>query len=123
MAGVLGFSVAACSIVGLYDKSTAACTLEYVEGDLVEQWGRTALTNSRWNSGSYDGLLVWPDGWSLRTMDGGGLEVVDPAGEVRARTGERIAVSAVADKTAFPMVTLGGLLVCPGGNPFRDWEE
>jgi hypothetical protein len=118
MAVVLGVSVSACSFVGLYDKSTAGCTLESVEGDLVEQWGRTALSNSRWLSQSLDGPLVWPDGWSLRTVDGGGLEVVNPAGEVRARTGERIAVSAVSDNGS-PMVTLGGLLVCPR-DPFRD---
>ena len=112
MAIVLGVSVSACSI------GPVTCTLEPVEGDLVEQGGRTALSNFRGISRSFfDGPLVWPDGWSLRTVEGGALEVVDPDGVARARTGERIAVRAVSDNGS-PMVTLGGLLVCPW-DPFR----
>jgi hypothetical protein len=118
MAIVLGVSVAACGTGSVHVPSGAGCTIEHVEGDLVEQGGRTAISNSVWLSQSgWDGPLVWPDGWSLRTVDGGALEVVDPAGVARARTGTRISIAAVSDN-AFPMMTEGQLLVCPY-DPFR----
>jgi hypothetical protein len=118
MAGVFWVSVAACGTGSVHVPSGAGCTIERIDGDLVEQGGRTALSNSRWaaNSQSFDGPLVWPDGWSLRTVDGGALEVVDPAGGVRARTGTRISISAASDNSS-PMVTAGQLLVCPN-DPF-----
>src|SRR5690349_11995492 len=111
---VLGVSVAGCGTGSVLNPvrsvqfpSGVICTIEHVEGDLVEQGGRTAISSSVWLSQSgWDGPLVWPDGWSLRTVDGDALEVVDPAGVVRARTGTRISIAAVSDD-AHPMMTEG----------------
>jgi hypothetical protein len=92
-----------------------ACSLLFIDGDLVADNGRVILANSR------EGPpvpLVWPDGWTVRPTDDGQLEVVDDTGTVRTRTGEAIKLEGIVDPRGGgygPWVRDGELVVCPIG--------
>ena len=60
-------------------------------------------------------FLRWPAGWQVRSSHGG-LDVLDPTGTVRYRTGTGVSLDAAAggaDRPGMPRIEGGGLLVCP----------
>ena len=85
-------------------------SLLWIDGYLVADNGRVILAESQ---GDRSGTpLTWPDGWTVRPIDGGQLEIVDVTGTVHSRTGEGIVFTVVTD-TGGPVYSDGALEVCP----------
>jgi hypothetical protein len=115
----LGMSL---SLVGCSQRGagSTSCSLLFIPGDLLADNGRVvllgthAITATPWRPVPLD----WPDGWTVRPLDDGQLEVVDDTGTVRARTGAGIVLSAVADPAGSgAWFRNGELVVCPGQWP------
>jgi hypothetical protein len=85
-------------------------SLLWIDGYLVADNGRVILAESQ--GGRSGTPLTWPDGWTVRPLDGGQLEIMDAAGTVQARTGEGIVFTARSGMGG-PLYRDGALEVCP----------
>ena len=110
--------LAGCGALGpdvTWDSTNMGCTLEPVEGALVDVAGRTSLENPRYLNNALEGPLFvrWPAGWQVRSS-APGLDVVDAAGTVRYRTGENVSLSVSFDAMHIPGAGPedGALLAC-----------
>jgi hypothetical protein len=85
-------------------------SLLWIDGYLVADNDRMVLAESQ---GDRSGTpLTWPDGWTVRPIGGGQLEILDVAGTVQARTGEGIVFTARSGMGG-PLYRDGALEVCP----------
>ena len=85
-------------------------SLRWIDGYLVADNGRVILAESQ--GGRSGTPLTWPDGWAVRPIDGGQLEIVDVTRTVRARTGEGIVFTARSGMGG-PVYRDGAMAVCP----------
>src|SRR4051794_27922423 len=85
---VLSPSLAGCSLLARAAPSDfVGCSLLFIDGSLVADDGRVVLLpNQSFAAWGPRVPLDFPDGWTVRPIDDGQLEVVDDAGTVRAHT-------------------------------------
>ena len=101
----------ACSVIELRPRPRY-CTLEPYRGTLEPVSGGVRFTGGRWGPAEVRGVeVLWPDGYSTRTADGGTVEILDRAGVVVARTGEPVALFAATESGSADMWQ-GKFVVC-----------
>jgi hypothetical protein len=85
-------------------------SLLWIDGYLVADNDRVVLAESQ---GDRSGTpLTWPDGWTVRPIGDGQLEIADVGGTVQARTGDGIVFTARSGMGG-PLYRDGALEVCP----------
>jgi hypothetical protein len=89
------------------------CSLTFIYGDLVADNGRTVLVSNYWDRPV---PLDWPGDWTIRSGQGGQLDVADGSGTVRARTGTFVHITAETDNGSI-LFRDGELVVCPFDGP------
>ena len=103
--------------VGPEPSDSVFCTLDPVHGVVVAAGSGVAL-DVIWGLNSTPSLLplAWPRGWSVRPA-GSGAEVVDRQGQVFARTGDTITITAQADpdpsRPGSALYRDGAFVACP----------
>ena len=100
-------------------SDSVGCTLDPVRGVVVAAGSGVALDEIWGLIGPASDQpsvlpLAWPRGWSVRPT-GSGAEIVDPHGQVFARTGDTITITAEADpsRPGSPLYRDGAFVACP----------